>query len=438
MRHPDRYAVTAGRIAAAAVLLAAAACATSTDTTADTPASAAPTVADTALAAAEPPQPADTTPATTQPRDTEPATTAATEEPQAEPDEAEADETGGSAATVADDEVSADEDDTEVDDGESEGGSAPEQDTSQEDEIGEADDAEAEPETDDEDTAGDETAEPATEIDRIRGLLGTLTVAPEAGGGYNRDLFKHWIDADRDGCDARREVLIAEATRVPQIGSRCALSDGEWLSRYDGKTTAGTGRGFDVDHLVPLQEAWQSGARDWEPALREHFANFLDYRDALVAVSASSNRSKGARDPAEWLPPSAGVHCWYATAWIHVKNVYALTIDQAEADTLTRILDGCDDDDLDVWPQAQAAPDDDTEDETESSVEGSEAEEAAPETDPVDDDCHPAYEPCLPNLPGDAPNCGDLTADQKPVRVKEIGVDPYRLDRDNNGWGCTS
>ena len=54
------------------------------------------------------------------------------------------------------------------------------------------------------------------------------------------------------------------------------------------------------------------------------------------------------------------------------------------------------------------------------------------------DDCHPAYEPCLPNLPGDALNCGDLTADQKPVRVKEIGVDPYRLDRDRNGLGCTS
>ena len=55
-----------------------------------------------------------------------------------------------------------------------------------------------------------------------------------------------------------------------------------------------------------------------------------------------------------------------------------------------------------------------------------------------DSDCHPAYSPCLPNLPGDALNCGDLTADQKPVTVLEIGVDPYRLDRDGDGEGCTS
>ena len=52
--------------------------------------------------------------------------------------------------------------------------------------------------------------------------------------------------------------------------------------------------------------------------------------------------------------------------------------------------------------------------------------------------CHPAYEPCLPNKEGDALNCGDLSADQKPVRVKVIGVDPYKLDRDNNGEACTS
>lgn len=52
--------------------------------------------------------------------------------------------------------------------------------------------------------------------------------------------------------------------------------------------------------------------------------------------------------------------------------------------------------------------------------------------------CHPAYTPCLPNLPGDALNCGDLTSGQKPVTVNQIGVDPYRLDRDRDGRGCTS
>ena len=66
-------------------------------------------------------------------------------------------------------------------------------------------------------------------------------------------------------------------------------------------------------------------------------------------------------------------------------------------------------------------------------------EDDEPEIEPEPaGDCHPAYEPCLPNLPGDALNCGDLTSGQKPVRVKEIGVDPYRLDRDGDGQGCTS
>ncbi len=63
--------------------------------------------------------------------------------------------------------------------------------------------------------------------------------------------------------------------------------------------------------------------------------------------------------------------------------------------------------------------------------------ETAAETTSVSD-CHPAYSPCLPNLSGDALNCGDLISDQKPVTVLVPGVDPYRLDRDGDGRGCTS
>ena len=273
---------------------------------------------------------------------------------------------------------------------------------------------------------GDPADEPTSQIDRIVSLLNELTVVVEQEGGYDRDLFKHWVDADGDGCDARREVLIAEAVVAPSIGSRCALSDGEWLSRYDGKTTSGNGSSFDVDHMVPLAEAWESGAHNWTADRREEYANDLGYADSLIAVSASSNRSKGARDPAEWLPPTQGVHCWYAAAWVQVKTRWNLTVDQAEADKLQSVLAGCDDDDLGNLPEAQTV------------AEETEAEESEDtEAEPVND-CHPAYEPCLPNRPGDALNCGDLTADQKPVRVKEIGVDPYRLDRDNDGWGCTS
>lgn len=262
------------------------------------------------------------------------------------------------------------------------------------------------------------TAEADSRIDQIVGQLEDLTITTEQAGGYDRGLFKHWVDADGDGCDARKEVLIAEAVAAPNVGSGCALSGGEWLSRYDGKTTTGSGSEFDVDHLVPLAEAWESGANGWSADRREQYANDLGYADSLIAVSASSNRSKGAKDPAEWLPPAEGVHCWYAAAWVQVKTRWDLAVDRAEADKLASILGSCDDDDLASLPEAQST-------------------EAEPEAEPVSD-CHPAYEPCLPNLAGDALNCGDLTADQKPVRVKETGVDPYRLDRDGDGWGCTS
>ena len=251
----------------------------------------APAAEDTAPAAPEPTQPSDTTPATTQARtrDTAPATTAAGGEPQAQAEESE--EPDGS-AEPADNGTQADENGAaDVSEAEDEKTDEPEADSEDED-TGAQDETEAgvRPEAD---------TTPRTKIDEYRRLFDALTVAPEIAGGYDRSLFKHWTDTDKDGCDTRKEVLLAEAIRAPQIGTRCALSGGEWLSRYDGKTTNGTGSGFDVDHLVPLQEAWQSGARDWEPALREHFANFLDYRDALVAVSASSNRSKRCRQPAE-------------------------------------------------------------------------------------------------------------------------------------------
>ena len=271
-------------------------------------------------------------------------------------------------------------------------------------------------------TEDDSADESASQVDQIISLLDDLTVEAEHDGGYDRDLFKHWIDANGDGCDARREVLIAEAVVAPSVGSGCSLSAGEWLSRYDGETAGDNGSAFDVDHMVPLAEAWESGAHGWSADRREDYANDLGYADSLIAVSASSNRSKGARDPAEWLPPTAGVHCWYAAAWVQVKTRWDLTVDQAEADKLSSVLSGCDDDDLGNLPEAETVAED---------------TEAEAESEPVND-CHPAYEPCLPNLAGDALNCGDLTAEQKPVRVKEIGVDPYRLDRDGDGHGCTS
>ena len=173
------------------------------------------------------------------------------------------------------------------------------------------------------------------------GVLERLAVAAEHPQDYDRDNFRHWIDADSDGCDTRREVLIAEAVTAPAVGGGCSLSSGSWNSLYDGEVEHGTGRGFDVDHMVPLLEAWESGAHAWAEQQREDYANDMGYEHSLVAVSATSNRSKSARDPAEWMPPDSGVHCWYATAWVQVKARWSLSVDPAEADALRSLLAAC-------------------------------------------------------------------------------------------------
>ncbi|MPY47099.1 HNH endonuclease family protein [Streptomyces acidicola] len=176
----------------------------------------------------------------------------------------------------------------------------------------------------------------------VSDALNQLPVRDEDRTGYTRDKFKHWIDADKDGCNTRAEVLKAEAVVAPTQGSNCALTGGEWYSAYDN-LYLDTARKLDVDHRVPLAEAWDSGASAWGPAERQAFANDLDDPRALIAVSAASNRSKADKDPADWLPPYTPDRCEYVTDWITIKTRYALNIDPAEQAALNRELSFCPD-----------------------------------------------------------------------------------------------
>lgn len=171
-------------------------------------------------------------------------------------------------------------------------------------------------------------------------LLARLRVAGEDRSGYRRSLFEHWIDADEDGCDTRREVLIAESLAPVAVSGACDLSGGRWRSLYDGVTSTDPST-FDVDHVVPLAEAWDSGAWAWSPERRRRFANDLEADWALIAVSAPSNRSKGDRDPAEWRPPLPAVQCAYAEMWIAVKVRWQLSVDVAEQAVLASLISGC-------------------------------------------------------------------------------------------------
>lgn len=168
-------------------------------------------------------------------------------------------------------------------------------------------------------------------------LLANLKVSSEtAGSSYSRSAFKHWTDADQDGCDTRDEVLGQESkTKIS-----CNLQGGSWVSAYDGVKTKNPST-FDIDHFVPLKEAWESGAHSWNSDTRMRFANDLDYSLSLIAVSASSNRSKSDRDPTSWLPRATGYKCLYVGTWVAVKYRWSLTVDNAEMKILKDTLNVC-------------------------------------------------------------------------------------------------
>ncbi|MER8185207.1 HNH endonuclease family protein [Kitasatospora sp. NPDC094015] len=167
--------------------------------------------------------------------------------------------------------------------------------------------------------------------------LATLSVTAESHTStYDRALFPLWITVSGT-CNTRETVLKRDGSGV-SVDSACAAVSGSWTSVYDGATTTNSSS-FDIDHLVPLAEAWRSGAWAWSTAQRQAFANDLT-RPQLLAVSASSNRSKGDQDPSTWLP-QASYRCTYTRAWVQVKHYYGLSVDSAEKSALTSLLNGC-------------------------------------------------------------------------------------------------
>ncbi|MGI5260880.1 HNH endonuclease family protein [Streptomyces angustmyceticus] len=170
--------------------------------------------------------------------------------------------------------------------------------------------------------------------------MGQLKVSAESRTGYEREKFHLWIDADHDRCDTRKEVLLAEAVKKPREGKNCRLTGGTWRSYYDDKTVTDA-RKLDIDHVVPLAEAWDSGASKWSTKRREQYANDLGAERSLVAVSLGPNRTKGDQDPAEWMPPAKDATCTYATDWISTKLRWKLTADHAEIKALRTVAADC-------------------------------------------------------------------------------------------------
>jgi len=187
---------------------------------------------------------------------------------------------------------------------------------------------------------------PATDPSQSRQDLDALTVAPpQSMRGYSRDRFPHWIEQP-DGCSTREEVLKRDGTGV-QTGANCTVTAGTWLSRYDNKQVTDAGK-LDIDHMVPLANAWRSGANSWTDDQRREFANDLT-RPQLAAVSLSVNRGKGDQDPSQWMPSYHGYRCAYAQDWITVKAYWKLSVTEAEKTALVEMLGTCE------WPSSAPA-----------------------------------------------------------------------------------
>lgn len=167
-------------------------------------------------------------------------------------------------------------------------------------------------------------------------LLNKLKVtAPTHTTTYQRTKFKHWIT--QNGCSTRIDVLKAESLVKPKMRG-CYIVSGKWVSQYDKKVYT-TPSGMDIDHMVPLKEAWISGAWAWSASKRTSYANDLKQANHLKAVSAHSNRQKGDKDPAQWQPTYN--KCVYVKDWVAIKYRWKLTIDKAEKTAIKKVLTHC-------------------------------------------------------------------------------------------------
>ncbi len=160
---------------------------------------------------------------------------------------------------------------------------------------------------------------------------------------YDRELyFGSWTDEDGDCQNTRAEVLIQESLSVLvfRSSSNCVVDNGEWLDPYTNNLYYFASE-LDVDHVVPLYNAWQSGAYLWNDFKREEFANDMIFDDHLIAVDKYQNRQKGAKDPSEWMPANSDFHCEYVAIWIEIKYLWELTITSSEYKFLDTVTSSC-------------------------------------------------------------------------------------------------
>jgi hypothetical protein len=148
-----------------------------------------------------------------------------------------------------------------------------------------------------------------------------------------------WIWGIQGGrCDTRALVLIRDSLTPAQVdASGCAVVAGDWYSPYDDLTWSDPTE-LEVDHVVALKEAWDSGAWNWNDERRSKFGNDLEDARSLLAVTSSENQSKGADDPSNWIPPNDDYVCTYLPDWISIKARWELSMDESEHGRVQNLL----------------------------------------------------------------------------------------------------
>ena len=159
----------------------------------------------------------------------------------------------------------------------------------------------------------------------------------ETPTAYSRSEWKHWVDENKNCRNTRAEVLIAQSIEPVTFRDTrtCRVAMGLWICPYTGDSIREASR-IDIDHVVPLREAHLSGGFRWSSKQKLQFANDLELPQ-LLAVSASANRSKGARDPALWMPTDSSYWCKYLADWQKIKRHYGLRVDLSEFIAIQRI-----------------------------------------------------------------------------------------------------
>ena len=182
----------------------------------------------------------------------------------------------------------------------------------------------------------------AAPIDALAALNNLEVKGRAAKTGYARSQFPHWSDPDRNGCDARNDTLKRDLTNITyKVGTRdCKVIAGQLLDPFSGKviTFSTTKVVIDIDHVVALSNAWQTGAAYFDKDKRSQIAN--DPLN-LLAVDSKLNRQKGDGDAATWLPPSKAFRCEYVARQVAVKAKYGLWVTKPEKVAIDKILSSC-------------------------------------------------------------------------------------------------